>query len=287
MDRFVGRCAGLDVHKDGVAASVRVPGGGGERVQETRTFQTTTRGLLTLADWRTGYAVRLVGMESTGCSWEPVFYLLEERFACWLLHPRQLRTVPGGRTAVADSAWICEPVERGLVQASLVPPPPVRELRDLTRDRKTQIEERRRELQRLDKVLQDAGIKLFSVASETLGVSVRRMLEALIAGTDDPRVLAELAKGRLRRKLPELREALEGRFRSDHHGLLVSQFLAHVDYLDETIAFLSERIEQLIAACSRERELLETIPGIGRTAAQVLIAEVGVDISVFPTSALP
>jgi transposase len=284
MDRFVERCAGLDVHKDSVAATVRVPGSGGERVQETRTFQTTTRGLLTLADWLTSYAVTLVGMESTGCYWKPVFYLLEERFECWLLNPRHLRNVPGRKTDVADSAWICELVEHGLVQASFVPPP-IRELRDLTRYRKTQIEERSREVQRLDKVLQDAGIKLSSVASETLGVSVRRMLEALIAGTHDPQVLAELAKGRLRRKLPELREALEGRFRSEHHGLLVSQILAHIDYLDETIAFLSERIEQLIAPFSRERELLETIPGIGRTAAQVLIAEVGVDMSVFPTSA--
>jgi len=166
-----------------------------------------------------------------------------------------------------------------------VPPRPIRELRDLTRYRKAQIEERSREVQRLDKVLQDAGIKLSSVASETLGVSVRRMLEALVAGTHDPEVLAELAKGRLRRKPPALREALEGRFRGDHHGLLVAQILAHIDYLDETIATLSGRIEQLIAPFSTQPELLETIPGIGRTAAQVLIAELGVDMSVFPSSA--
>ncbi|HXL42814.1 MAG TPA: IS110 family transposase [Gaiellaceae bacterium] len=285
MDRFVERCAGLDVHKDSVAATVRVPGSGRERVQETRTFQTTTRGLVTLADWLASYGVTLVGMESTGCYWKPVFYLLEERFECWLLNPRHLRNVPGRKTDVQDSAWICELVEHGLVRASFVPPRPIRELRDLTRYRKAQIEERSREVQRLDKVLQDAGIKLSSVASETLGVSVRLMLEALVAGTHDPDVLAELARGRLRRKLPELREALEGRFRGEHHGLLVAQILAHIDYLDETIAFLSERIEQLIAPFSRERELLETIPGIGRTAAQVLIAEVGVDMRVFPTSA--
>src|SRR6266511_251909 len=276
MDRFVERCAGLDVHKDSVAATVRVPGSGRERVQETRTFQTTTRGLVTLADWLASYGVTLVGMESTGCYWKPVFYLLEERFECWLLNPRHLRNVPGRKTDVQDSAWICELVEHGLVRASFVPPRPIRELRDLTRYRKAQIEERSREVQRLDKVLQDAGIKLSSVASETLGVSVRRMLEALVAGTHDPEVLAELAKGRLRRKLPALREALEGRFRGEHHGLLVAQILAHIDYLDETIAFLSERIEQLIAPFSREREPLETIPGI---------AELGVDMSVFPTSA--
>jgi transposase len=240
---------------------------------------------LTLADWLESYGVTLVGMESTGCYWKPVFYLLEERFECWLLNPRHLRSVPGRKTDVADSAWICELVEHGLVRASFVPPREIGELRDLTRYRKAQIEERSREVQRLDKVLQDAGIKLSSVASETLGVSVRLMLEALVAGTHDPDVLAQLARGRLRRKLPEFREALTGRFRGEHHGLLVSQILAHIDYLDETIAFLSKRIEQLIAPFSRQRELLETIPGIGRTAAQVLITEVGVDMSVFPSSA--
>ena len=285
MDRFVERCAGLDVHKDSVAATVRVPGEGGQRLQETRTFVATTRGLLTLADWLESYGVTLVGMESTGCYWKPVYYLLEERFECWLLNAQHLRNVPGRKTDVQDAAWICQLVEHGLVRASFVPPRPIRELRDLTRYRKAQIEERSREVQRLDKVLQDAGTKLSSVASRTLGVSVRLMLEALVAGTHDPELLAELARSRLRRKLPALREALAGRFRSEHHGLLVSQILAHIDYLDETIATLSARIEQVIAPFSRERELLETIPGIGRTAAQVLIAEVGVDMSVFPTSA--
>jgi len=201
------------------------------------------------------------------------------------LNPRHVRNVPGRKTDVADSAWICQLLEHGLVRASFVPPRPIRELRDLTRYRKTQIEERSREVQRLDKVLQDAGIKLSSVASKTLGVSARRMLDALVAGTHDPELLAELARGRLRRKLPALKEALSGRFRSDHHGLLVAQILAHIDYLDETIATLSERIEQAIAPFSRERELLQTIPGVGRTGAEVLIAELGVDMSVFPTDA--
>ncbi len=285
MDRFVERCAGLDVHKDSVAATVHVPGPEGARLQETRTFATTTHGLVTLADWLASYGVTLVGMESTGCYWKPVYYVLEERFECWLLNPRHLRNVPGRKTDVADSAWICQLLEHGLVRASFVPPRPIRELRDLTRYRKTQVEERSREVQRLDKVLQDAGIKLSSVASKTLGVSVRRMLDALVAGTHDPELLAELACGRLRRKLPALQEALSGRFRSEHHGLLVAQILAHVDYLDETIATLSERIEQLIAPFSRECELLQTIPGVGPTGAEVLIAEIGVDMSVFPTDA--
>jgi len=285
MDRLVERCAGLDVHKDSVAATVRVPGKDGQRLQETRTFATTTRGLLTLADWLASYGVTLVGMESTGCYWKPVYYLLEERFECWLLNAQHLRNVPGRKTDVADSAWICQLLEHGLVRASFVPPKPIRELRDLTRYRKAQIEERVREVQRLDKVLQDAGIKVSSVASETLGVSVRRMLDALVAGTHDPEVLAELARGRLRQKLPALQEALTGRFRSEHHGLLVSQILAHIDYLDETIATLSARIEHVIAPFSRERELLQTIPGVARLGAEVLIAEIGVDMSVFPSDA--
>ncbi len=215
----------------------------------------------------------------------PYYYLLEERFECWLLNAQHLRNVPGRKTDVADSAWICQLVEHGLVRASFVPPKPIRELRDLTRYRKAQIEERSREVQRLDKVLQDAGIKLSSVASETLGVSVRRMLEALVAGTHDPEVLAELARGRLRRKLPALREALTGRFRSGHHGLLIAQILAHIDYLDETIATLSARVEQVIAPFSTERELLMTIPGVARFGAEVLIAEIGVDMRVFPSDA--
>jgi transposase len=283
MDRCVERCAGLDVHKDSLAATVRVPGPRGERRQETRTFATTTRGLLALADWLASYDVSRVGMESTGCYWKPVWYVLEQRFECWLLNARHLRHLPGRQTDVADSAWICQLLEHGLVRPSLVPPRPIRELRDLTRYRKAQIEERAREVQRLDKVLQDAGIKLSSVAAKTLGVSVRLMLDALVAGTHDPEVLADLARGRLRSKLPALREALAGRFRGEHHGLLVGQILAHIDYLDETIALLSGRIEEVIAPFSSQRELLQTIPGVAKLGAEVLIAELGVDMSVFPS----
>ncbi len=285
MEQLVERCAALDVHKDSLTACVRVPGSGGPRRQETRTFATTTSGLVALADWLRSFAVTLVGMESTGVYWKPVFYLLEGEYECWLLNAQHLRNVPGRKTDVADAEWICRLLEHGLVRPSFVPPKPIRELRDLTRYRKAQIEERSREVQRLDKVLQDAGIKLSSVASRTLGGSVRLMLEALVAGTHDPELLAELARGRLRRKLPALREALAGRFRSEHHGLLVAQILAHIDYLDETIASLSARIEQVIAPFSSERELLETIPGVARVGAEVLIAELGVDMGVFPSSA--
>jgi len=287
VDILVERCAALDVHKDTVVACVRVPGRDrdGGRQQELGTFKATTAGLLTLADWLESYGVTLVGMESTGCYWKPVWQVLEDRFECWLLNARHARNLPGRKTDMADAAWLCQLVEHGMVRPSFVPPRPIRELRDLTRYRKAQIQERTREVQRLDKVLQDAGIKLSSVASKTLGVSVRLMLDAMIQGTHDPEVLAELAKGRLRAKLPALREALAGRFRSQHHGLLVGQILAHIDYLDETIAFLSARIEQVIDPFSAKVALLRTIPGVDQRTAEVLLAEIGADMAQFPSAA--
>jgi transposase len=285
VDTLVERCAGLDVHKDSVTACVRVPDDHGGREVETRTFPTTTAGLLLLGEWLGSFGVTRVGMESTGCYWKPVWHLLEDRVECWLLNATHLRNVPGRKTDVADAAWIAQLVEHGLVRPSFVPPRPIRELRDLTRYRKTQIHERGREVQRLDKVLQDAGIKLSSVAADVLGVSGRAMLEALVAGTHDPQVLAALAKGRLRTKVPALREALTGRFRTEHHGLLVAQILAHIDYLDETIALLSERIEQVIAPFSDQVVLLDTIPGVDRRAAEVIVAEIGADMGQFPSAA--
>lgn len=213
MDRIIDRCAGLDVHKDSIAACVRVPGDRGERRQETRTFSTTTRSLLALRDWLTSFGVKLVGMESTGVYWKAVYYLLEDDMECWLLNAQHLKAVPGRKTDVKDAAWICQLVEHGLVRPSFVPPRDIRELRDLTRYRKAQIQERTREVQRLDKILQDAGIKLSSVASEVLGVSGRAMLDALVSGTYDPAVLAELARGALRKKLPQLREGARGPLR--------------------------------------------------------------------------
>ncbi len=214
--------------------------------------------------------------------WKPVYYLLEDDFECWLLNAHHLKAVPGRKTDMKDAEWICQLIEHGLVRASFVPPREIRELRDLTRYRKALIQERTREVQRLDKVLQDAGIKLSSVASEVLGVSGRAMLEALVSGTHDPEVLAELAKGALRRKLPQLREALEGRFRA-HHALIVGELLAHIDYLDEVIARLSEEVERRIAPFAAEVALLDTIVGVDRRAAEVILAEIGPDMSRFPT----
>ena len=192
--------------------------------------------------------------------------------------------VPGRKSDVQDAEWGCQLLEHGLVRPSFVPPRPLRELRDLVRYRKAKIQERTREVQRVEKTLQDAGIKLSSVASEVLGVSARKMLDALISGTHDPEMLAELAKGALRKKIPALREALQGRF-TGHHALLVGQMLAQIDFLDETITTLSERIEELTRPFSRELELLDTIPGVDKRAAEMILAEIGPDMSRFPTDA--
>jgi len=280
MDTLIERCGGLDVHKDTVVACVRVPARGGGREQFIQTFGTTTVQLLALRDWLVAQGVTRVGMESTGVYWKPVYYVLEDALECWLLNARHLRNVPGRKTDVADAAWICQLVEHGLVRPSFVPPKPIRELRNLTRYRKAQIEERTREAQRLDNILQDAGIKLSSVASDVLGVSGRAMLRALIAGTRDPETLAELARGTLRRKIPALRQALHGRF-GPHHALLVGTILAKLEFLDEALEHLSAEIEQVIAPFAAEAALLRTIPGVDRRTAEAVVAEIGVDMSRF------
>ena len=274
MDRFIERCAGLDVHKASVKACVRVPDGHGGRCSETRTFRTTTAGLVLLGDWLASHQVHVVGMESTGVFWKPVYYLLEDDVECWLLNAQHVKNVPGRKTDVADAAWIAQLVEHGLVRPSFVPPRPIRELRELTRYRKALIYERTRETQRLHKVLEDAGIKLGCVASDVLGVSGRAMLEALVGGTTDPEVLADLARGSLRNKLPALREALQGRV-ARHHRLLVAELLAHLDYLDEAIQRLSGGVARVVAPFSPLLALLCTIPGVDRRTAEVIVAEIG------------
>src|SRR6266508_2645664 len=271
MDVIVERCAGLDVHRDSVVATVRVPGKGKSRrrrAQQTRTFATTIAQLEQLGDWLEGFGVTLVGMEATGVYWKPVFSVLERRFECWLINAEHLHNVPGRKSDVIDSRWCCELLELGLVRPSFVPPPEIRRLRDLTRLRSTQTEERTRVIQRLEKVLQDAGIKLTSVASGTYSVSARAMLEALLGGVSDPATLAQLAKGRLRAKIPQLTEALASR-------------LAHIDALDQAVATLDARIETATAAHTELVQLVCTIPGVKLRTAQVLIAECGIDMSVF------
>ncbi len=283
METLIRRCAGLDVHKASVVACVRVIDDNGELVSVTQSFGTTTSDLLKLNDWLMSYAVTLVGMESTGVYWKPVYTLLESEFECWLLNAQHLRNVPGRKTDVADAAWIAQLVAHGLVRPSFVPPKEIRELRELTRYRKAVIQDRSREAQRLHKTLESAGIKLANVATDILGVSGRDMLQGLIAGTHDPDVLAELARGRLRKKLPALRKALTGWF-SPTHRVLVGELLAHLEYLDESIERLSDDITAMIAPFATPIDLLDTIPGVDRRTAEVVLSEIGPDMSRFPTS---
>lgn len=282
MERVIERCAGLDVHKKTVAVCVRVPGPGRDRVQEVRTFGTMTADLLALRDWLMAHQVTHVAMESTGVYWKPVYYLLDEAFTCLLVNAAHMRNVPGRKTDVQDCVWIAQLLEHGLLRGSFVPPAPIRELRDLTRYRKVLIQERTREAQRLHKVLEDAGIKLAAVATDILGVSGRAMLEALVQGTTDPEVLAELAKGRLRAKLPALRQALVGRFRQ-HHALLVGELLAHLDYLEEAIERLSEAIAEQLRPFAEVLHLLDAIPGVNQRTTEGIVAEIGLDMTCFPS----
>jgi transposase len=283
MDVIVERVAGLDVHKASVTACVRLPGDRGRREEHTETFATTVTGLLVLADWLQAHDVTQVAMEATGVYWKPVWAILEDRFDCLLVNAHHVKQAPGRKTDVTDAQWICRLAEAGLLRGSLVPPKPIRTLRNLTRYRKAQIKDRQREAGRLHKLIEDTGIKLDCVASDILGKSGRAMLQALIAGTTDPAVLADLAQGKLRAKLPALRDALQGRFEPDH-ALIVGRILAHIDYLDESIAELTGAIEQQIAPFAPAVELLCTIPGIQRRTAEVIIAETGGDMSAFPTA---
>lgn len=285
MDVVVERVAALDVHKQSVTACVRVPDEQGRRAERLAQFSTTVQGLLGLRDWLAAHRVTQVAMEATGVYWKPVWAILEDDFELLLVNARHVKQVPGRKTDLADAAWLCRLAEAGLLRASLVPPKPIRDLRDLTRYRKAQIRDRQREANRLHKVMQDTGIKLDSVASDLLGKSGRAMLDALVAGTTDPAVLAELARGQLRKKLPALREALEGRF-SAKHALIVGQILAHIDFLDEAIDRLSDAIEQQLGPFGRAQvELLCTIPGVQRRAAEVIVAETGADMTKFATAA--
>jgi len=253
MERVVERGCGLDVHKKSI-------------------------------DWLEAHGVTHVAMESTGVYWKPIFYVLEEAFTCVLVNPVHMAQVPGRKTDVQDCVWIAQLLEHGLLRGSFVPPTPIRELRDLTRYRKTITQERSRAINRLHKTLEDADIKLASVATDVLGVSGRAMLETLVRGNTDPDVLADLARGALRKKLPALRQALNGRFRP-HHAFLVGQILAHVDYVEEAIEAVSQQIDVVIAPFTSALERLSTIPGVKKRTAEVILAEIGPDMSAFPSAA--
>jgi transposase len=282
MDMIHERCAGIDISKADVKVCVRVPGPGRRRRREVRTFSTMTNDLLLMRDWLLAERVTVVGMEATGAYWKPVFYLLEHDMDCWLLNARHMKAVPGRKTDVKDAEWIAELVEHGLVRPSFVPPEPIRQLRDLTRYRTEIVRERTREIQRLEKLLEDAGVKLSVVVSDLTGKSARAMLEALVAGERDPGVLAELALGSMRGKRPVLAEALTGRFTA-HHAFLVRVMLDRIDACVATEQRLSDQIDQQVQPFRRQLDLIATIPGANGRAAQVILAEIGADPTRFPT----
>lgn len=284
MNLVLTHCAGVDVHQATVVATVRVPGADGTRRVETATFGTMTADLLALRDWLQAFGVTHVAIESTGVYWKPVYYVLEEPFTVLLVNTKEVKHVPGRKTDVKDSEWLAQLLECGLLHASFVPPPAIRELRDLTRYRVQQVRDRAQEVNRLCKVLEDAGVKLSTVATDIMGVSGRAMVQALVAGTTDPAVLADLARGKLRKKLPALRRALEGRFQP-HHAVLIEHIFAKVDFLDEALTSLTTEIDRRLAPFEPVVAALDTIPGVDRTTATTLVAETGADMTRFPTAA--
>jgi transposase len=283
MDVVYETCCGLDVHQATVVACVR-RGGRRGRTRAVRTFGTTTAELLQLVDWLTEQGVTHVALESTGVLWKPVFNLLEGHVEVLLVNARHIKTVPGRKTDVKDSEWLAQLLEHGLLRASFIPPEPIRELRELTRHRKTLIEQRASEVNRVQKLLESANIKLGLVATDVLGASGRAMLRALQAGEGDGAVLAELAKGTLRQKRIRLAEVLSGRFTS-HHAVLLGELLDHIEYLEAAIARMGQRIEQAVQPYAEHVEHLQSIPGVNRHAAETIIAEIGVDMGRFPTAA--
>lgn len=282
---IIQRVAALDIGKTELVCCVRLPGPGRRRLQEVRTFSTMTRSLLAMSNWLTGLGVSRVVMEATGDYWKPPFYLLEGSFETWLVNAKDVKHLPGRpKTDRLDAVWLCKVAERQMLRASFVPPEPIRMLRDLTRYRVDLIGARTAEKQRVEKLLEDAQIKVSVVASDIFGVSGRAMMAALIAGERDPDVLADMARGRMRKKTTQLREAFIGRF-NNHHAFLLTKMLARIDQLGADIADVEERISDQIAPSAAAVARLDEIPGIGVTAAQTIIAEIGLDMAQFPTPA--
>ena len=283
MEVVYPRCCGLDVHKQSVVACLLVRDERGRRQKELRTFGTMTEDLLRMADWLQEAGCTAVAMESSGVYWKPIFNLLEDAFELLVVNAQHIKAVPGRKTDVRDAEWIADLLQHGLLRPSFVPPAPQRELRELTRYRTTLVRERAAEVNRIQKVLEGANIKLAGVASDVLGASGQAMLRALIAGETDPRVLAALAKGRLRNKRELLEQALAGRVRP-HHRFLLAEQLGHIETLDEAIgrvgAEIARRLEPLEAAVER----LLTIPGVGRRTAEAILAEVGAEMERFPSA---
>jgi transposase len=280
MEVVYPRCCGLDVHKQTVVACRILLGPDGQLLKERRTFPTVTRGLLALADWLTEGEVTHVAMESTGVYWKPVWNLLEESFQLLLVNAQHIKQVPGRKSDVKDAEWLADLLRHGLLKGSFVPAREQRELRELTRYRTRLVQERATAVNRLQKTLEGANIKLASVASDLTGTSARQILAALVAGQTDAAQMAQQARGPLRKKLAALEEALEGQFGA-HQRFLVARQLAHIEALEQLIEELSEEIGERLRPFEAALARLDTIPGVGRRTAEVVLSEVGADMSRF------
>lgn len=283
MQVVYARCAGLDVHKKTVSACISVCEADGKKHQQVRGFGTFTRDLLALADWLKGAGVTHVAMEATGVYWRPVWAVLEGQFEQMLVNPQHIKVVPGRKTDAKDCEWIADLLQHGLLKGSFVPPTPVQDLRDLTRYRAELRQSQNRVANRIQKFLEQANLKLSSVATDTLGVSGRKILEAIIAGEDNSEQLAQLARGRLKNKRVELEQALEGRVR-DHHRFMLAEYLDEWEALGERIRRLEAKIDKQMHPFEAAVALWQTIPGVERVTACSLVAEIGVDMTQFPTA---
>ena len=283
MQVIYSRCAGLDVHKKTVVVCVLLTHETGKVEKFVRTFSTMTADLLALDEWLRSLQVEQIALESTGVFWHPVYNLLEDGRTVILVNPQHMKAVPGRKTDVKDAEWLADLLRHGLLKASFIPPQPIRDLRELTRYRTKLVQERSREVNRLQKVLEGANIKLAAVATDVLGKSGRDMLDALVTGTQDAEVLAELARGKLRKKLPDLRLALEGRVKP-HHRFLLMRILAHIDFLEESLQQLQQEIEQQLCPFEEAMTLAQSVIGIQETSAAALLAEIGTDMSRFPSA---
>jgi transposase len=283
MDVIYARCCGLDIHKKTVVACLISSAPGQQPQTEVRTFRTMTAELLLLADWLQAAGCTHVAMESTGVYWRPVYNLLEGLFTLLVVDAQHIKAVPGRKTDVKDADWIAELLRHGLLRGSFIPAKPQRQLRELTRHRTTLVQDRARVINRLQAVLEDANIKLAAVVTDIRGVSARAMLEALIVGERDVTVLADFARGRLRAKRDQLEEALQG-YCTPHHSFLLTEYLSQIDYLDDAIARVSTMIAQYLEAEQEAIALLDTIPGVSQRTAEILLAEIGTDMTRFPSA---
>jgi len=284
MNRKARRCCGIDVHQASLSACIRLHGKGRKVSEEIRTFGTTGDELLALHDWLKEHQVTEVAMEATGVYWKPVYYVLEDGFRVILVNPAEIKRMPGRKTDVSDCAWLAQLLDHGMLRPSFIPPREIRELRDLVRYRVSLKHDHTRSANRLHKVLQDADLKLSSVMSDLLGVSGRQILSQLAKGNCDPVALADLARANLRGKLPQLRQALSGRFNA-HHAFLLSRLLADLDNTEEAMAQVAQRIEAQLVPFAAELERLCTIPGVKQVAAAAILAEIGAEMSWFPSTA--